>query len=138
MKKIICFILMLSLIFSFAACGNNVPEAGENEEVFSKQQIQSMIEENESDLDENANKEQLQRAIGDDNYANNSAISPEDEFLVYAVFDNEQQKYKVYVTSKEAQGEVALTDYMNEVPEFRWTENSHLIIRYNNEVVNNK
>lgn len=138
MKKTIYSILVVSLVFFFAACSNNVPEPGENEEVYAKQEIQSMIEENESNLEENAAKDQLQRAIDDDDYTNRSSISPEDEFLVYAVLDADRQKYKVYVTSKEAQGEVALTDYIDEVPEFIWTEDSHLIIRHNSDVVSEK
>lgn len=135
MKKIFYFIWVLLLVFSFAACGDNVPEPGENEEVFSKQEIQSMIDENENNIEDGATKEQLQRAIADDNYTNNSSVSPQDEFLVYTVFDDEQEKYKVYVTSKEALGEVALTDYMDEAPELIWTEESHLIIRHSGNVV---
>ncbi len=138
MKKLIYILLVFTLVFSFVGCGDGVPEPGENEEVYSKDQIQSMIDENESKLGEGAQKEKLMLATQDDNYNNNSSVSPEDEYLVYAALDEELQKYKVYVTSKEAQGEVALTNFVDEVPEFIWTEKSHLIIRFNGDVVSEK
>lgn len=131
MKKLVYILLVFTLIFSLAACGSDLPEPDENTLVFQKKELQSKVDENESNLEQGAIKEQLMLATEDDNYKKNSSVSPNDDFLVYAVFDENKQKFKVYATTKEAKGEVALTDYLDNVPQYEWTDKSDLIIRLN-------
>lgn len=134
MKKLVYILLVFTLVFSFAACGEALPEPDENTLVFQKKELQSMIDENEGNLEQGAIKEKLLLATEDDNYKKNSSVSPDEDFLVYVVFDEDKQKFKVYTTTKEAKGEVALTDYLDEVPQFEWSKNSDLIIRLGGNV----